>query len=54
MYENVRQSLEQCDVDADIQLFVTTKSTGTDRPGMEFNMTIFSYLKSDVHDTSDV
>ena len=35
MYENVRKSLEQCDVDADIELFVTTKSTGSDRPGEE-------------------
>jgi len=34
MYENVRHSLEQCDVDADIQLFVTTKSTGMERPGI--------------------
>lgn len=33
MYEGVRHSLEQCDIDADIQLFVTTKSTGSDRPG---------------------
>ncbi|XP_065886288.1 proline-serine-threonine phosphatase-interacting protein 1-like [Dysidea avara] len=32
MYENVRKSLEQCDVDADIELFVTTKSTGSERP----------------------
>jgi len=33
LYENVRKSLEQCDVDADIELFVTTKSTGIERPG---------------------
>jgi len=33
MNENVRKSLEQCDVDADIELFVTTKRTGSERPG---------------------
>ena len=30
--ENVRKSLEKCDVDADIDLFVKEKATGSDRP----------------------
>ena len=30
--EKVRKSLEECDVDADIDLFVKEKATGTERP----------------------
>lgn len=31
-FENVRKALESCDVDADIDLFVREKATGTERP----------------------
>ena len=31
-FENVRKALESCDVDADIDLFVREKTTGTERP----------------------
>ena len=30
--ENVRKSLEKCDVDADIDLFVKEKATGSQHP----------------------
>ena len=30
--ENVRKSLEKCDVDADIDLFVREKAAGSERP----------------------
>ena len=30
--ENVRKSLEKCDVDADIDLFVRERATGSERP----------------------
>lgn len=31
--EDVRKTLEGCDIDADIDLFVQQKSTGGERPG---------------------
>ena len=51
MYENVRKSLEQCDVDADIELFVTTKSTGSERPG-EYIPHVFSQTTFQILHTS--
>ena len=30
--ETIRKSLEECDVDADIDLFVSDKAVGSDRP----------------------
>ncbi|KAK2167135.1 hypothetical protein LSH36_32g23014 [Paralvinella palmiformis] len=30
--ENIRKSLEQCDFDADINLFIKSMSTGTEKP----------------------
>ncbi|XP_069078444.1 proline-serine-threonine phosphatase-interacting protein 1 isoform X2 [Pleurodeles waltl] len=32
LYEEVRKSLEECDVDADVDFFIQNKMTGTERP----------------------
>ena len=32
--EEVRKHLEQCDVDADIMLFINERKTGKEKPGM--------------------
>ena len=35
MYENTRKSLELCDVDTDIKLFISMKQTGSEKPGTD-------------------
>ncbi len=35
MYEETRKVLEQCDLEAGLQLFISQHQTGTDRPGKD-------------------
>ncbi len=35
MYEETRKVLEQCDLEAGLQLFISQHQTGTDRPGTD-------------------
>jgi hypothetical protein len=41
MYEKVRKSLENCDVDKDIKLFISTRQTGAEKPGMLTSVVCF-------------